>query len=98
MKTIHKYVLPIKDEVVLEVPGGGQQVLLVAEQHGSLTMWMQVNDELPLRKRTFRIRGTGPPWTMLEATSTWAAPSLASMCGMCTQKTSDPWNRTNWNC
>lgn len=66
MKTIYKYVLPIKDEVVLEVPGGGQQVLLVAEQHGSLTMWMQVNDSLPLRKRTFRIRGTGHPLDKAE--------------------------------
>jgi hypothetical protein len=60
MKTIYKYALPIQNEVTLEVPGHGQ-VLLVDEQHGSLTLWMEVDTDAPLKSRTFRIRGTGHP-------------------------------------
>lgn len=61
MQTIYKYALPIKDKVSVMMPGGGEHILLVAEQNGSLTVWAQVDTEKPDRARVLHIVGTGHP-------------------------------------
>lgn len=61
MKTIYKYKLPIEAEVTLSIPGGGGNVLHVADQDGDLTIWIEVDTEQPNKDHKFRVVGTGQP-------------------------------------
>lgn len=56
--TVHKYVLAIRDVVLLALPAGAKP-LHVAEQAGQLCLWALVDPDKKLTKRTFRVVGTG---------------------------------------
>jgi hypothetical protein len=58
MKTVHKYVLPVEDEVTFAPPAGAQ-LLHVAEQQGDLCLWALVDPSRQPRLRHLRIAGTG---------------------------------------
>ena len=60
MQTIHKFQLPVDDHVSVEMPYGSH-ILHVAEQHGGICLWAQVETEAPTVTRRFRIAGTGHP-------------------------------------
>lgn len=58
MRTIHKFAVPVVDELTVEMPLGAK-VLCVALQAGVPCIWALVNDEMPLVPCEFRWRGTG---------------------------------------
>ena len=60
MKKVFKYEVPIKDDVVIEMPEGAE-VLLFAAQRGIPCVWARVDPEAPLVERRFRFAGTGHP-------------------------------------
>lgn len=60
MHTIYKYVLPVEDTAVIQMPEGARP-LAVDEQRGSLVLWAEVEDGRPLVDYTFLVRGTGNP-------------------------------------
>ena len=61
MLTIHKYSLPVNDEIVIPMRQG--RILDVQVQNGIPCMWALVDDEKPVRNRKFRMFGTGHPVT-----------------------------------
>lgn len=63
METIYKYVLPVDDTAVIEIPLGSK-ILSVAFQGEDLCLWAIVTADSPSRppvRRTFHVRGTGHP-------------------------------------
>lgn len=58
MKTVHKYTLEPGDYVDILLPAGAE-TLHVGEQAGKLCLWALVDPGKPLKKRTFRVAGTG---------------------------------------
>ena len=62
MTTIHKYDLPIADEVFVDMPEGAS-VLCVQMQDGLPRLWAVVETTLPMKPRHFRVFGTGNPIT-----------------------------------
>lgn len=58
MITIHKYQFEIADSVVIEMPEGAN-VLSVQVQDGEPMMWAVVETTYCLKKKAFRIYGTG---------------------------------------
>lgn len=61
MQTIYKYKLPIEATVILHMPGGRNNCVLVAEQDGELTIWFEVDTAMLEIARTLHIVGTGQP-------------------------------------
>ncbi|MEY4932520.1 MAG: hypothetical protein RLZZ403_840, partial [Pseudomonadota bacterium] len=57
MRTVFKYLLRV-GEVTIDMPIGAR-ALHVAEQHGGLTLWAEVDDARPSEPRTFIVRATG---------------------------------------
>lgn len=60
--TIHKYVLPLDDEVQVQMPEGAK-IVKVADQHsnGELQIWAVVDPSAEKEPRTFHVVGTGNP-------------------------------------
>jgi hypothetical protein len=61
VKVIHKYELPIGDEVIVEMPADSE-VLHVCSQFGdarTVTMWVRCDLASQVVRRRFLIRGTG---------------------------------------
>lgn len=56
-KTIYKYGLGMAQEEI-EMPVGST-ILHIGTQHGKICMWVEVNPENPIVKRTIEIYGTG---------------------------------------
>jgi hypothetical protein len=65
MKTVYKYVLPIDDEVRIEMPAFAE-VLSVGVQGENVCVWALVDPTIPKLHKTFRIAGTGHPITESE--------------------------------
>lgn len=57
-RAIWKYVLDIGDTVVVGMPEHAIP-LSVAEQHGALCLWAEVDPDAPVAPREFHVRGTG---------------------------------------
>lgn len=64
-RAIWKFVLPIQDTAHVLMPVGAVP-LCVAEQHGELCLWAEVDPTAPGLAHTFLIRGTGNPFTGVE--------------------------------
>lgn len=64
MSEVWKYALEITDEQQIDMPEGAE-LLHVAEQYGTLTLWARVIPTgQPVVKREIIVRGTGHPiWT-----------------------------------
>ena len=63
MHTIHRYELPISDQVTVRMPREAE-ILSVAtgdRYPNSISVWAKVFSEAPLARRTFWIVGTGNP-------------------------------------
>lgn len=60
MITIYKYQFELAPEIKIEMPSGSQ-ILCVQKQNGEWTMWVKVNNELPLIERIFKAYWTGEP-------------------------------------
>ncbi len=59
MRTVHKYPLLSQGGNPLPIPVTAK-VLLLAEQHGQLVLWVEVDlNHVVVSPRTFRIFGTG---------------------------------------
>ena len=58
MKTIHKYVLPAQDDVVVKMPIGAK-ILQVAAQREEICLWAEVDTAKKLENVEFEINGTG---------------------------------------
>jgi hypothetical protein len=63
MKTIYKYVIPPQDTVYLDLPENSVP-LCVMEQHGEITLWVEVTTGpgTPHLQHMFHVRGTGNPF------------------------------------
>lgn len=59
-ETIWKFTLPLKNEVVLDMPLGAR-ILSVQEQDGEVRLWAIVVPKAATERRHFRIFGTGHP-------------------------------------
>jgi hypothetical protein len=59
-RAIWKFNLPIDDTSVAVMPEHAIP-LAVAEQHGALYLWAEVDESAPIAQREFHIRGTGHP-------------------------------------
>lgn len=62
MKTIYKYVLKLEDEQTIRMPNGAQ-ILYVAIQHASVTMWVRIDTDNEPRNYRIFCRGTGHPFS-----------------------------------
>ncbi len=60
MLTIHKYLLPIEDQVCIRMPKHAK-VLSVQAQDGNLCMWAAVETTMGTENRHFLVFGTGNP-------------------------------------
>lgn len=60
MKTIYKYLIPIKDYFSLNLPLGAK-ILAFQIQMGKPVIWAIVDTENEMEVRHFYIRGTGHP-------------------------------------
>lgn len=58
MRTIHKYLLLPGDQTVIQTYEGAK-VLCVQMQHGDPHVWLEVDTQQPLTRKTFRVYGTG---------------------------------------
>lgn len=58
---IHKFVLPIADEVGIGMPESAK-ILCVDDQGGNLYVWAIVNTSRPKVQRYFAVIGTGNPF------------------------------------
>jgi len=58
MKTIYKYEIPIQDHFTLELPRNAE-ILVVQTQFSKPQLWALVDLEAPIKKREFRVSGTG---------------------------------------
>lgn len=58
MTTVYKYQLQITDSQTVMMPKGAE-VLSVAAQGDSLSLWAKVNPDAPMEKRKFYVHGTG---------------------------------------
>ena len=58
MIAIHKQVLKIKDEQLIELPIGAE-ILSVGNQYGNISIWYKCNIEADKIMRKIYIRGTG---------------------------------------
>lgn len=58
MKTIHKYVLDVVDELDIATPEAFK-VIHVGEQNGRLCLWAEVDTSTRTVSRTFCVVGTG---------------------------------------
>ncbi len=58
--TVYKYLVPLEDEPVLELPKGAQ-VLSFQVQHERMVLYALVNPDARHEKRRFRLAGTGHP-------------------------------------
>jgi hypothetical protein len=74
VKTVWKYPLKVTDEQVKEIPAGSTP-LFVAEQN-FLTLWMLVDDALPLQEHRIRVVGTGNPITFSMSQFRYAGSAL----------------------
>lgn len=61
MRTIHKLILPLQDEIEVQWPEVSEP-LHVGVQNGLLTVWYSCHTELDMTTAKFYIRGTGQPW------------------------------------
>ena len=68
MSVIHKFVLPVRGHVSIEMPRGAQ-VLKCDMQRGNLCLWAIVDPSLELVHRYFRVVGTGHAFDDLDAGS-----------------------------
>lgn len=59
MRTIYKYPLALGMNVI-DLPFGSS-IEAVAQQHGTVAMWAEVNSENKPETRTFYVYGTGHP-------------------------------------
>jgi hypothetical protein len=60
MLVIYKFVLPIEDEISVEMPVKAK-LLHVADQGGQLCLWALVDPAFPKARRHLGIAGTGNP-------------------------------------
>ena len=60
MKKVYKYVLPMYDDVAIELPQGAK-ILKVDTQESVPCIWALVDPDAPLEMRKFRVVGTGHP-------------------------------------
>lgn len=58
MKAIHKFILPMKEESVIEMPYG-VRIIKGENQEGFVAIWAIVDLNAPLVKREFRLYKTG---------------------------------------
>lgn len=58
MKAIHKFILPMKEESVIEMPYKAK-IIKGENQEGFVAIWAIVDTEAPLTKRHFRLYKTG---------------------------------------
>lgn len=58
MRTIHKFPTVIGRCIDVWMPAGAK-ILCSNMQHGTLTLWAEVDDSLPQERRTFSTFGTG---------------------------------------
>jgi len=65
MRTVHKFLFVVEDEVKIEMPIGAK-ILKVEEQDGSPCMWALVDTKRMKHTRTFRVFGTGHPVEMVK--------------------------------
>lgn len=57
MKRIWKYILnPAQPELTMPV---GAEIISAGDQHGSLTLWAEVDPDAPRVHRIFQVYGTG---------------------------------------
>lgn len=61
MKTIWKYPLQLKGGAQRAEMPAGARVIHVAQQHGTPTLWAEVDDDNPTEARLFTVHGTGHP-------------------------------------
>lgn len=57
MKRVYKYEIEALD-ITIQMPAEAQ-ILHVAEQHGTMQLWAQIDPDRPLYPRRFRTYGTG---------------------------------------
>ena len=55
---IYKYPLDVTGEQAINMPMGAE-IRHVGDQHGVLTLWAEVNPNLPNRTKVIIVRGTG---------------------------------------
>ncbi len=60
MRTIWKYVIPLQNEVAVDLPRGAK-ILCVQSQRGIPCIWALVDPEAPTERVLFCWRGTGHP-------------------------------------
>jgi len=58
MRKIYKYIIPVDGSYTKEMPEKGI-ILKIGNQNDIITIWILVNPEMPLEKRTFKVFGTG---------------------------------------
>lgn len=58
MITIHKYSIPMEDNVIIDAPKGANW-LIADLQHGSLMAWALVDTTVEFVPHAFKIKGTG---------------------------------------
>jgi len=61
-KVIFKYPIQIADDFTLDMPGGAR-ILTVQLQNGNPYIWAIVEDTIPLLTYSFRVIGTGNPFS-----------------------------------
>lgn len=64
MRTVWRYTLRVADgATTLRVPGGAAAVVahVAAKSPEELTVWMEVDDDLPVGDARFAVTGTGHP-------------------------------------
>ncbi len=59
MRVVHKYLLPVQDEVKLEMPIGARVLHVGVQDNEQLCLWALVNPKGETKTRSFRIAGTG---------------------------------------
>lgn len=58
MKTVHKFVLQMRDYVTITMPKDAK-ILKISKQYGDICLWALVDTENELINYEFRIAGTG---------------------------------------
>lgn len=58
MKAIHKFILPMKEKSIIEMPYGAK-IIMGENQDGFVAIWAICDLSAPLTKREFRLLKTG---------------------------------------
>lgn len=60
MRTVYKYPIPVRDEIILDLPAGAE-VIHVDQQDEQTMLWALVDPDAPKVFRRFRLAETGHP-------------------------------------